>query len=127
MPALLLNGLNVRVSKPDAAPTQAERDGRNPCAHSTQGLNLVKATARAQALVDESTDNVVTASGTLDALRYGAILEARALVGLRGAGLSYDGFYYVQSVTHSIRKGEYKQNFTLTREGTGSTTPVVRP
>jgi hypothetical protein len=69
----------------------------------------------------------VTATGELNALQYGDLLRARGLVGLRGAGFSYDGFYYVKSVTHSIRKGEYKQRFTLTREGTGSLTPVVRP
>ncbi|WP_414569491.1 phage late control D family protein [Nostoc sp. CCY 9925] len=68
----------------------------------------------------------VRGQGELDTVRYGNILRARKLVGLRGAGLSYDGFYYVRSVTHSIRKGEYKQRFTLSREGTGALLPVVR-
>ena len=45
----------------------------------------------------------------------------------RGAGFSYDGDYYVKSVTHSIRLGEYKQRFTLTREGIGATVPMVLP
>ena len=49
------------------------------------------------------------------------------LVGLRGAGLTYDGFYYVKTVAHSISKGQYKQKFTLTREGTVATTPAVIP
>jgi hypothetical protein len=48
-------------------------------------------------------------------------------VGLRGAGLTNDGLFYVKSVSHSIRRGEYKQRFTLTREGTGTTIPMVRP
>ena len=65
--------------------------------------------------------------GQLDAARYEVILQPRGLVGLRGAGYSYDGLYYVQSVTHNIRKGAYTQNFTLTREGLGSITPVVPP
>jgi hypothetical protein len=91
------------------------------------GLNIVQALARAQARTDASTDNVVTATGTLDALRYGRILQPRGLVGLRGAGLTYDGTYYVKSVSHSITKGEYKQRFTLTRDGTISLTPAVIP
>ena len=36
-------------------------------------------------------------------------------------------WYDVKSVTHNIRKGEYKQRFTLSREGTGTLTPLVRP
>jgi len=91
------------------------------------GLNVMQAYARAQSITDASTDKVVTATGEVDALRYGDILWPRELVGVRGAGYQYDGFYYVKSVTHKIKPGEYKQNFTLTREGTGALTPVVRP
>jgi hypothetical protein len=71
--------------------------------------------------------DAVTAHGELDAVRYGAVLRARRLVGVRGAGFSYNGFYYVRSVTHTIERGSYRQSFTLSREGTGSSTPVVRP
>lgn len=126
-PALIFNQPNVRVTNLDVTPVESLVRGRDPHARSMQGLNLVEAMARAQAQVDESTDRVVTASGTLDALLYGGVLESRGIVGLRGAGFSYDGFYYVQSVTHSIRKGEYKQSFNLSREGTGSLTPVLPP
>jgi hypothetical protein len=91
------------------------------------GLNTVQAYTRAQAEIDASTDRVVEVTGELDAARYEALLRPRGLVGLRGAGYSYDGFYYVKSVTHNVRKGEYKQNFTLTREGLGSISPAVIP
>lgn len=91
------------------------------------GLNTMQAYARAQGTTDKSMDNVVTATGELDALQYESVLQARALVGVRGVGYSYDGFYYVKKVTHSIRRGEYKQQFTLTREGLGALTPVVVP
>jgi len=57
--------------------------------------------------------------------RYGDLLESRGTVGLRGAGFTYDGFYYVKSVSHAISKGKYKQRFSLSREGTGALTPVV--
>jgi hypothetical protein len=93
----------------------------------TSNLTMTRAFARAQAQVDASVDKVVTASGELDALQYGDLLGARGLVDLRGAGFTNNGFYYVQSVTHSIKKGEYKQRFTLTREGVGALTPMVRP
>jgi phage protein D len=89
------------------------------------GATLEQAFARVQALTDKSTDDVVTATGSLDASRYGRLLEPRGLVGVRGAGLSNDGLYYVKRVEHSIRKGDYRQDFTLTREGKFPTVPVV--
>lgn len=91
------------------------------------GLDVTQAFARAQADTDAAADRTVRASGELDALRYEGLLKPRGLVGLQGAGFSYDGLYYVQQVTHRIREGAYTQNFTLTREGTGSITPVVVP
>lgn len=69
----------------------------------------------------------ISASGSLDVLRYGNVLRARMLVGVRGAGLAYDGMYYVDSVTHNIKSGEYKQNFSLSRDGLISNTPRVLP
>lgn len=69
--------------------------------------------------------NAITASGTLDVLRYGHVLRSRLLVGVRGAGLAYDGLYYVDSVTHDIKRGEYKQSFQLSRDGLISNTPKV--
>jgi len=69
--------------------------------------------------------NAVSASGSLNVLRYGRVLKSRRLVGVRGAGTAFDGLYYVSSVTHHIKRGEYKQDFTLTRNGLISTIPVV--
>jgi hypothetical protein len=59
--------------------------------------------------------NVVSGQGTLDVLRYGSILPARTVVQVRGAGITYDGQYFVSSVTHTIKPGSYKQSFTLQR------------
>jgi hypothetical protein len=86
-----------------------------------------RAKIRAQSAVDQSFDEIVTANGELDALRYNKLLRPRALVGLRGAGRTYDGLYYVKSVTHNVSKGRYTQSFSLAREGTGTTTPFVMP
>jgi hypothetical protein len=69
--------------------------------------------------------SAISGSGSLDVMRYGHVLQARMLVGVRGAGLAYDGMYYVESVTHALKRGEYKQNFTLSRDGLISNTPRV--
>lgn len=69
----------------------------------------------------------VSCEGSLDVTRYGGVLQARQLVGVRGAGYCFDGLYYVKSVTHRIKRGEYKQSFTLTRNGLVSTVPTVSP
>lgn len=67
----------------------------------------------------------VSGQGELDVLRYGRILKARQLVGVRGAGPAYDGLYYVKSVKHQIKRGQYKQSFELSRNGLISTLPRV--
>ncbi|HEX3717788.1 MAG TPA: hypothetical protein VH595_07450 [Verrucomicrobiae bacterium] len=67
----------------------------------------------------------VSAEGTLSVTRYGNVLKARQLVGVRGAGPAFDGLYYVKKVTHKIKRGEYKQDFTLTRNGLVSTLPNI--
>jgi hypothetical protein len=74
----------------------------------------------------ESAD-AVSGSGQLDVVRYGYVLRPRELVGVRGAGITYDGLYFVKSVTHNLQRGAYTQNFTLAREGLISLTPAVVP
>ncbi|HEY7043074.1 MAG TPA: hypothetical protein VH419_05340 [Nocardioidaceae bacterium] len=83
--------------------------------------------ALASAAAATRAPEAVTGNGEVDTARYGSVLRARGLVGVRGAGRDYDGFYFVRSVTHSIRKGSYRQAFTLSREGTGSLLPAVLP
>jgi hypothetical protein len=69
--------------------------------------------------------DAINASGQLDVLRYGHVFKARQLAAVRGAGGYYDGTYYVKSVTHNIKRGEYKQSFTLARGGVGSSVSTV--
>jgi hypothetical protein len=107
MPSWLVDGLNVRRQQLRVS-----------------GANAVQAMAQAQGAMEATTD-VVKLEGELDAGSYGGVLQARALVGVRGAGFSYDGFYYVRRVTHKIGLGRYTQRFELAREGLGSTTPMV--
>lgn len=76
-------------------------------------------------LLDRNNAAAVTGSGSLDVLRYGRALAPRMLVGVRGAGIAYDGLYYVDSVSHDLKKGSYKQNFTLSRDGLIANVPVL--
>lgn len=92
----------------------------------TTQLSPTELAKRAFGYMMQSSD-AVSGSGSLDVARYGHILRARMLVGVRGAGITYDGMYYVDSVTHSIKRGEYKQSFQLSRDGLISQTPVVMP
>lgn len=73
------------------------------------------------------TQDAVTGQGSLDVLRYGRLLCSRQLVGVRGAGIAFDGLYYVDQVTTTLRQGDFRQEFNLSRNGIISTTPVVRP
>ena len=86
------------------------------------GLAEAEALARAVASSD-----AISGSGSLDVNRRGYVLRPRELVGVRGAGVTYDGDYYVKSVTHNLRPGSYQQNFTLAREGLIARSNVVRP
>jgi hypothetical protein len=88
------------------------------------GMSMADALARANAQASPSQD-AVTADGELDSLRYGRLLKARQLVGVRGVGSSFDGLYYVKSVTHSIKRGAYTQKFSLRRDGKGTTTLIL--
>ena len=90
----------------------------------TAKLNPMQAISRGLAEAKKSQDSV-SGNGSLDVLRYGRVLKARGLVGVRGAGIAYDGLYYVQSVTSTLKRGEFKQSFTLTRNGLVSITPKV--
>jgi hypothetical protein len=90
----------------------------------TANLNPIQTIALGLAEASKTSD-AVSGTGSLDVLRYGRLLKSRGLVGVRGAGDAFNGLYFVKSVTHKIKRGEYKQDFTLTRNGLISTVPRV--
>ena len=90
----------------------------------TAKMSPMRAISAGLAEAAKSQDSV-TGSGSLDVLRYGRVLKARGLVGVRGVGVAYDGLYYVSSVTSNLKRGEFKQSFELTRNGLVSITPKV--
>ena len=90
----------------------------------TAHLSMPEALMAGLAFASQHSD-AVFGDGQLDVAKYGRLLKSRALVGVRGAGLPFDGLYYVKSVTHEIERGSYKQSFSLARNGLISTVPRV--
>jgi hypothetical protein len=90
----------------------------------TAKLTPIAALGRGVATASRSAD-AVNATGALNVIRYGRLLKSRGLVGVRGVGMAYDGLYFVKSVTTTLKQGEIKQSFQLTRNGLVSITPVV--
>lgn len=99
---------------------------RRAIARTTAGLSAADAVLEGVAAAARGSDPV-RVSGEIDGVRYGAVLRSRRLVGVRGMGLTWDGLYSVEQVTHRLRPGDYKQSFTLKRSGFVSPTPVVPP
>jgi hypothetical protein len=71
--------------------------------------------------------DTMTGDAEVESVRYGQVIRARRLIGVRGAGFAHDGCYYVKRVSHRISRGSYTQSVSLSREGTMSLTPAVRP
>jgi hypothetical protein len=105
---------------PDVTPLSPPLGQKNPTAWKVtplvglSGYTPVEAAVIALAKAADSA-NVISGQGALDVLRYGTILPARTIVQVQGAGITYDGQYFVSSVTHTIKPGSYKQSFTLQR------------
>ena len=90
----------------------------------TAKLSPMAAIGAGLAVAARSAD-AVSGNGTLDVIRYKRLLKARQLVGVRGVGTAFDGLYFVKSVTTTLKQGEIKQSFQLTRNGLISITPKV--
>ncbi|HXN91653.1 MAG TPA: hypothetical protein VN906_09225 [Candidatus Sulfotelmatobacter sp.] len=92
----------------------------------SQSANLGPLEAAASAIAAATqAPEAVSGQGEIDSVRYGRVLRARSLVGVRGVGFTYDGLYYVQRVAHAITLSDYRQSFTLSRDGTGALLPVL--
>jgi hypothetical protein len=111
----------LRIPPLALVPTQPQR---KTLLRDTGNENPAQAALSAAAAATRAPESV-SGTGQLETVRYGSILRARRLVGVRGSGFSYDGVFYVKSVTHQITKGTYTQSFRLSRDGTGSLLPVL--
>ena len=123
------NRRTIPIPEPRAKnPKQARKPAkalRETIVRYSAKLNQTKAKLVAGSVFEESTEDAVIATGELNTIRYGQVLQVRRLVGVRGVGKTFDGYYYVRKVTHRIKYGEYKQSFTLIREGRDTTTTKV--
>jgi len=102
---------------------------RKTFSRDTANLTLAQALLKLFTSSSETSD-VIQADGVVDGVRYGRALRARRLVDVRGAGQSYNGTYYVTQVIHNITRlptGDYKQRFTLTRDGRGASGTSIVP
>lgn len=115
IPVPLPSGLLPSLSGSPAQPL------RKTIPRDVANLNMVQALLRGLTGREGSSESAGT-NGIVDAMRYGRVLRPRRLVIVQGAGKTYNGSYYVRSVTHKIKRGEYKQHFTLVREGLGAMT-----
>ena len=112
--------LPIPIPIPDVNPLSPTLGRRQPVPLRVEPLRGMSHYTPAQALMvglakAARAAEVISASGALNVMRYGRVLKARSLVSVAGAGLPHDGTYYVRSVSHQIKPGEYKQNFTLSR------------
>lgn len=78
------------------------------------GLQSETAVAIAQGKTEENAWKI-SATGSLDGILYGAVLETGKTVDVQGAGTAYSGTYYVDNVTHRIDQTGYKQQFKILR------------
>jgi hypothetical protein len=114
---------SLKIPPLSLSPASAQR---KTILRDTANQSPVKAAVTALAKATNAPDSV-KGEVELDTVRYGHVLRARGLVGVRGVGASYGGNYFVRSVKHAIARDSYTQQFTISREGTGSLLPVVRP
>ncbi|MFF3328193.1 hypothetical protein ACFYWX_01310 [Streptomyces sp. NPDC002888] len=110
----------VPVPVPDVTPLSPPMGRRRPLPLKIapiRGLAKLTPAQAAGVALARAADSyeVISGQGGLDVLRYGQPLRPRRPVPVHGAGEAYDGTYYVKSVTHSVQRGSYTQQFTLTR------------
>lgn len=91
-----------------------------------EAANLSAATALVRGFAYAAQhSSALKGSGSLDVLRYGRVLKAGRTVGVRGAGIAFDGMHYVDSVKSTATLDSLKQDFSLSRNGLLPTQPTV--
>ena len=124
LPVMTVVGMRTPLVPMPAYAVQTQKKVRS---FRGSGLTVTQAFAKAQGITDASQDRVLRVNGELDTNVYGSALMPWGTVGLRGAGFSHDGLYYVDRVTHTLEPGKYTQKFSMLREGHGAISPVVIP
>ena len=91
----------------------------------TKTPNKIEAASMAQAIANKEAMRVV-ATGELDGLLYGHVLRIGKPVTVIGAGKINSGKYYVDTVTHNMTHGQYRQSFSLIRNAIGDDTKSTK-
>ena len=73
-----------------------------------------------QALLDEA-EWFIEASGEINTVIYGSVLQTRKLVPIKGVGESFSGLYYVTNVKHVFAVDSYIQKFSARRNALAPT------
>jgi len=89
------------------------------------GLGLSASAALAQAPRPPGVDDLGRGPGPAPKKQIPVRKAKTTPMFLTPAGEPFDGLFYVASVDHTIKRGEYKQSFTLARNGLLSTLPKV--
>lgn len=66
----------------------------------------------------------VRVTGTLNAMRYGAVLRTRKLVSIVGLGDRYNGNFYVRKVVHTLTQRTYRMEFEAVKNRLGEAAPT---
>jgi len=61
----------------------------------------------------------VTATGTLNGLKYGKVLRSKRTVTIKGFGKTHNGVYYVRKVSHRLGPRTYTMDFEAVRNRIG--------
>lgn len=75
-----------------------------------------------EAIFDEA-QWLIAANGEIDSVAYGAVLQAKNLVPIKGVGETFSGLYYVTSVKHVFNTERYVQRFTARRNALAPSGP----
>lgn len=75
-----------------------------------------------EAVFDES-QWLISAEGEIDSVLYGAVLQAKNLLPIKGIGETFSGLYYVTSVKHIFNAERYIQRFTARRNALAPSGP----
>lgn len=113
----------ISIQPPLVRTTSSSRRTKRLRCTANQTMDLAMTTSGA---VSAGAPPSVSFEGEINTLRYGHILRPGRLVGVRGAGQSFDGNYYVENVRYRIQPGEFTQHFKISRGGTGTLSLVVK-
>lgn len=119
LPAIGERDLDALVSGPIGSLISPKEAAGKLWLYTVPTSDATELTSVAQAVRDEA-GWLVTARGDINSDAYGAVLRAKRLVLVKGAGARHSGKYYVTRVMHRLgADGSYRQSFDARRNAVG--------